>query len=295
VADLSASPEAERGPATQEAHVSTDPGVWSWTGDVGRLGFTVTFSLGRTPEDVLARYGADPSQAEHLTRDGAWIMYPPNNGGAQLRAGMLGRWAFCFEEAGFEGFKARTLSGLSADTETISFFHSAGKSSFIYLRDSEGIEAFEPGLPETLRGEQPCKFWTATQKILDGANPVPPAHAVLQAITKHIREPLERRTLEGPLLSVFLPDADRAPMGAELDDESPPEPAHQPAPVEEPVGDSRFAAPTWATGSLPLVTATTATPAPAAGPPPARGPRDESASGNYDSVYSRFSREAQAS
>ena len=267
--------------------MSTDPGVWSWTGDVGRLGFTVTFSLGRTPEDVLSLYGADPGQAEHLTRDGAWIMYPPNNGGAQLRAGMLGRWAFCFEEAGFEGFKARTLSGLSAETETLSFFNSAGKSSFIYLRDSEGIEAFEPGLPETLRGEQPCKFWTATQKILDGANPVLPAHAVLQAITKHIREPLERRTLEGPLLSVFLPDADRAPMGAEFEHEAAPEPAAAP-PVEEPAApDSRFTAPTWTTGSLPLVTATA--------PAPSSTPRNEPASGNYDSVYSRFSREAQAS
>ena len=273
--------------------MSTDPGIWSWTGDVGRLGFTVTFSLGRTPEDVLRLYGADPSQAEHLTRDGAWIMYPPNSGGAQLRAGMLGRWAFCFEEAGFEGFKARTLSALSADTETISFFNSAGKSSFIYLRDSEGIEAFEPGLPETLRGDQPCKFWAATQKILEMDNPggpIAPAHAVLRAITKHIREPLDRRTLEGPLLSVFLPDADRAPMGAEFDepaDQSEP-PADQAAPIPTPVHEPepepqpehRFA-PTWNPGSTPVVANV---PAPAAEPGP-----------SYDPVYSRFSREAQAS
>ena len=32
-------------------------------------------------------------------------------------------------------------------------------------------------------------------------------------------------TLEGPLLTAFLPDADRAPMGAEFDAESPPPPA----------------------------------------------------------------------
>jgi uncharacterized protein DUF6461 len=271
--------------------VSSDPGIWGWTGDVGRLGFTVTFSLGRTPEEVLSLYGADPSQAEHLTRDGAWIMYPPNNGGAQLRAGMLGRWAFCFEEAGFEGFKARTLSGLSADTETLSLFHSAGKSSFIYLRDSEGIEAFEPGLPETLRGEQPCRFWTATEKILDlgtPSAPVLPAHAVLQAITKHIREPLDRRTLEGPLLSVFLPDADRAPLGAEFEAVTAPEPvAEPPAAPPEPEAEvrDRFSAPTWATGSLPIVPAT-----------PVGGPANEpSQAPSYDPVYGRFSREAQAS
>jgi len=269
--------------------VSSDPGIWGWTGDVGRLGFTVTFSLGRTAQEVLALYGADPGQAEPLTRDGAWIMYPPNNGGAQLRAGTLGRWGFCFEEAGFEGFKARTLSGLSADTETISFFNSAGKSSFIYLKDSEGIEAFEPGLPETLRGDEPCKFWTATQKIMERdsqTGPILPAHAVLQAITKHIRGPLDRATLEGPLLTVFLPDADRAPMGAEFD--SVPEGAPQQATSEQPRDQpgSRFPR-SWDTGPVPVVAAEVVT-----GQPVTPRPTQPA---NYDPVYSRFSRDAQAS
>lgn len=256
--------------------MSSDPGIWGWTGDVGRLGFTVTFSLGRTPEDVLSQYGTDPNRAEPLTRDGAWIMYPPNIGGAQLRAGMLGRWGFCFEEAGFEGFKARTLSALSADTETISFFTSANKCSFIYLKDSEGIEAFEPGLRETLRGHQPCKFWTDVEKILERAGQtglMPPSHAVLQAITKHIRSPLDRATLEGPLLTGFLADADRAPMGAEFADD--------PAPADEETSEAArpsFPA-TWDTGPLPVVGAS-----PVARQPPA-----------YDPVFSRFSRAAQAS
>jgi hypothetical protein len=256
--------------------VSSDPGIWGWTGDVGRLGFTVTFSLGRTPEDVLTRYGADPQRAEPLSRDGAWIMYPPNIGGAQLRVGMLGRWGFCFEEAGFEGFKARTLSALSEDTETISFFTSANKSSFIYLKDSEGIEAFEPGLRETLRGHQPCKFWTDVEKILDRASstgPMAPSHAVLQAITKHIRSPLDRATLEGPLLTAFLTDADRAPMGAEFDEDS--------APSDDDTNEAplpSFPA-SWDTGPLPVIP----TPAPNRQPPA------------YDPVFSRFSRAAQAS
>ena len=261
--------------------MSNDPGIWGWTGDVGRLGFTVTFSLGRTPEDVLTQYGADPQQAEHLTRDGAWIMYPPNIGGAQLRVGMLGRWGFCFEEAGFEGFKTRTLSALSTDTETISFFTSPNKSSFIYLKDCEGIEAFEPGLPETLRGNAPCKFWTDVEKILDwsaqGGTPMLPSHAVLQAITKHIRGPLDRATLEGPLLTSFLPDADRAPMGAEFEQE-----AEAPAPQ---AGENLARdpgppfPPTWDTGPVPVVTQQPVNRQPA----------------SYDPVYSRFSREAQAS
>ena len=265
--------------------MSSDPGVWSWTGDFGRRGFTVTFSLGRTPEDVLTQYGADPGQAEVLSRDGAWIRYPPNIGGAQLRVGTLGRWGFCFEEAGFEGFKARTLSGLSADTETISLFTSPDTSSFIYLKDGEGVEAFEPGLPETLRGDHPCKFWAATQKIMDGgssAAPVQPIYAVMQAITKHIRGPLDRATLVGPLLTAFLADADRAPTGAEFGAGGPaPQTATasaSPAPHTAPTapgGDPgrQFPA-TWDTGPQPIVAA-----------PPV----------TYDPVYSRFSREAQAS
>jgi hypothetical protein len=279
----------------------SDPGIWGWTSDVGRLGFTVTFSLGRSADEVLRLYGADSSQAEHLTRDGAWIMFPPNNGGAQLRAGTLGRWGFCYEEAGFEGFKARTLSALSADTETISFFHSAGKSSFIYLKDSEGIEAFEPGLPETLRGDQPCRFYNDVHRIMERehqAGPILPAHAVLQAITKHIREPLDRATLEGPLLTAFLPDADRAPMGVEFDETAAPAPAapSQPGPSAQSSGTSSFPR-DWDTGPQPIVVVPTATSTPAqpAQPPrttPTQPPTDGS---SYDPVYSRFSRSAQAS
>jgi hypothetical protein len=197
--------------------VSTDPGIWGWTSDIGQLGFTVTFSLGRTPEDVLRQYGADPAQAEELTRDGSWARYPSLYGGSRLRVGTLGRWGFCFEEAGAEGIETATLSRLSTDTETILFFVAAGTSSFLYLKDGQGVEAFEPGLPETLYGEDPCKFWTDTQKIMERAAqtaPMLPAHAVLQAITKHIRGALDRSVLEGPLLTGFLSSADHAPANA---------------------------------------------------------------------------------
>lgn len=274
--------------------MSSDPGVWSWTGDFGRLGFTVTFSLGRTPEDVLSLYGAEASRAETLSRDGAWIRYPPNIGGAQLRAGTLGRWGFCFEEAGFEGFKARTLSALSADTETISFFTSPATSSFIYLKDSEGVEAFEPGLPDTLRGDGPCKFWADTQKIIERAPQTPPIHAVMQAITKHVRGPLDRATLVGPLLTAFLADADRAPMGAEFEDaSSTPQATTEPAGGNSYSGSANLGDPS--TGSNPWVEE------PArqfpttwdTGPQPVVTPQPQSPT--YDPVYSRFSREAQAS
>jgi hypothetical protein len=223
---LSPNPPGRRlGPAIGEAPMSTDPGIWGWTSDIGRLGFTVTFSLGLSPEDVLAHYGVSASGAEHFTREEAWTRYPASYGGTRLRAGTLGRWGFCFEEAGVEGIKARTLSALSADTETISFFSAPTTHSFLYLKDGQGIEAFEPGLPSTLRGDEPYRFWSNTQRILERANPgspVDPAHAVLQTIAKHIRGLLDRSVLEGPLLTAFTSAADGEP--AETGFEERPEP-----------------------------------------------------------------------
>jgi Family of unknown function (DUF6461) len=201
--------------------VSTDPGIWGWTSDIGHLGFTVTFSLGLTPEDVLTRYGADKGWAQQLSRDEAWARYRKEFSSAHLRVGTLGRWGFCFEEAGVEGIHPRTLSRLSAETETLAFFTSTGTSSFIYLKDGEGVEAFEPGLPDTVLGNEPRKFWNETQKILERASqtaPMSPTHAVLQAITKHVRGPLDRATLEGPLLTVFLSRSNRSPANAYFDD-----------------------------------------------------------------------------
>jgi hypothetical protein len=223
--------------------VSTDPGIWGWTSDIGRLGFTVTFSLGLAPEEVLNLYGAHPSRAEFLDRHEASLRYPPNYGGAQLRVGTVGRWGFCFEEAGVEGIKTRTLSGLSAETETIAFYTGPSASSFIYLKDGQGVEAFEPGLPHTLFGDEPHKFWEDTQKILgraaqnQAAGPMDPIHAVLQSITKHVRGLIDRAVLEGPLLTAFLADAERAPVnpdpGAAPEAAPQPEP-QQPAPPSQP-------------------------------------------------------------
>lgn len=205
--------------------MSTDPGVWGWTEDIGRLGFTVTFSLGLDPEDVLGQYGADLGRAEQLTREQAWSRFPPESSGAQLRAGRLGRWGFCFEEAGVEGIQTPTLRGLSAETETIAFCTAQGASSFVYLKDAEGVEAFELGRPETVRGSEPFKFWSDVQRIVDRsgqAGSLALAHAALQAITKHVRAPLDRAALEGPLLTASRSQVEAA--------QPPPEPPMSPEP-----------------------------------------------------------------
>jgi len=194
--------------------MSTDPGMWGWTSDIGHIGFTVTFTLGRDPQEVLSLYGTGDREAQVLTREEAWMQFPPNQGGAQLRAGTLGRWGFCFEEASIEGMKSGPLSRLSAETETIALFAVPGRSDFTYLKDGLRVESFDPGNAGSVQGDQPYTFWTGTQKIMSWARsePTPPIHAVLQTIAKYIREPLDRNTLEGPLLTAFLPDSERAPL-----------------------------------------------------------------------------------
>jgi hypothetical protein len=192
-------------------------GVWDWTDDIGEQGFTVTYSLGSTPEEVLQHCGADMSRAEYLTRAQAWACYP-EDGGTQLRAGTLAGWGFCFHEGDTQGADLAALATLSQDTETISFVTSSSRSALIYLKDGEGVEAFEVGMPASLRGEPPHKFWTSTQKILEGAGPsrqampMPPSHAVLQAIAKHVRGLLDRVALEGMLLTAPVP----ATLGARI-------------------------------------------------------------------------------
>lgn len=119
--------------------------------------------------------------------------------------------------------QAAILGRLAADTEAIGFFTGSGRSSFVYLKDGEGVEAFEPGHPQTLRGREPYAFWTATGKIIERTSrtvPMPPALATLQAITKHVRGTLDRSALEGPLLTAFLSDSGRELSAPLFDDRS---------------------------------------------------------------------------
>nr|WSZ96586.1 hypothetical protein OH820_13760 [Streptomyces sp. NBC_00857] len=64
----------------------------------------MTFTQGITPEEVLARYGADPRNAHVLIRQDASHLYDADLlRGSVLRAGALGDWSFCFEDIGIMG------------------------------------------------------------------------------------------------------------------------------------------------------------------------------------------------
>lgn len=205
--------------------MSTHRGVWEWAEDPRIPGFCITFTRDRTPEAVLAAYGADVSQASVLIMEDTADAFPLSVGGTLLRAGMLGTWTFCYENLEPEGFKEGVRSRLSAGTETLELFAGGnGLVTFTYLRDQRKIEFFEPGSPHTVRGDGPHRFSHPVQEVLDAATaPVTPAHAALQVIGQYIGAGLDGATLEGPLLTAFLADTDREML--------PPTPGH-PLPAE---------------------------------------------------------------
>lgn len=199
--------------------MSTPHGAWEWAGDF-IPGFCITFTRDRTPEAVLAAYGADVRQASVLTMEDADDAFPFSVGGTLLRAGMLGTWAFCYEGREPEGFKEGVHNRLSAGTETLVLFMGGdGLVTFTYLREQREIESFEPGEPRTVRGDGRHRFLHAVQEVLDAATaPMASSHAALQVIGQHIGAGLDWATLEGPLLTAFLADAHREalPTGTPL-------------------------------------------------------------------------------
>ncbi|GAB2744529.1 hypothetical protein GCM10027072_45590 [Streptomyces bullii] len=78
--------------------MSTHRGVWEWAEDPRVPGFCITFTRDRPPETVLAAYGADTRRASVLIMQETADAFPIRAGGTLLRAGMLARWGFCYEE-----------------------------------------------------------------------------------------------------------------------------------------------------------------------------------------------------
>ncbi|MFE7410480.1 DUF6461 domain-containing protein [Streptomyces laurentii] len=187
----------------------TDSAAGSWlrtrTNDVM---WCVTFTYGIGPEDVLARYGADPRDARLLAERDAGPLYGSHHpDGSVLRAGALGGWSFCFEDCGIMGVLPGPLTALSWRTETLALHRSAkGMSRFAHWRDGFPSEGFEPGFPGT-RGEPPHPWWDAVQARRDATGEeFPGLVPVLEAIADHTGAVLDADTLAGPLLTLRLAD-----------------------------------------------------------------------------------------
>ncbi|MFZ4153131.1 DUF6461 domain-containing protein [Streptomyces pseudogriseolus] len=107
-----------------------------------RAWMCVTFTRGLGPDEVLARYGADPDRARPLDRDAASELLPDDADGGPvslLRTGRIGEWAFCVEEEGTLGFGQEALAGLSRGSETYSVATTEGIDVFQYWRDGECV------------------------------------------------------------------------------------------------------------------------------------------------------------
>ncbi|WP_405686427.1 DUF6461 domain-containing protein [Streptomyces sp. NBC_00057] len=134
---------------------------WAWARDPHAVMWCVTFARGITPEDVLARYGADARTAQFLTRQQAAHLYDSSlPEGSVLRAGALGDWSFCFEDCGVMGMMPGPLSALSYGTETFSVLLGGdGMNGFAHWRDGQCTERFEPGFTSA---SGPPRPWAAT-------------------------------------------------------------------------------------------------------------------------------------
>ncbi|RKR87532.1 hypothetical protein BDK92_1811 [Micromonospora pisi] len=206
-------------------------GPWALTD----LGFTVTFTLGLTAEEILACYGADPAEAELLTRQEAATTWP---GGDLLRVGPLGDWGFCFEEVGYQGSRPEVRTRLSAHTEVFSLYDMSGMCTFKHVRDGQTVESFEPGFSYSVRVDQPHTYWTRTEQIANERG-LRHSRAALEAIEEHIGARLHKGLLEGPLLTAYLTTplpavpprpAQRKPPGRLLGSLDPTTGAYTPAP-----------------------------------------------------------------
>ncbi|MGS2589613.1 DUF6461 domain-containing protein [Streptomyces hebeiensis] len=205
---------------------TADP--WAWVRNKNAVMWCVTFTQGITPEDVLARYGADPRDAQLLTRQQAGPLYDfeaDGPTGSVLRAGMLGDWSFCFEDIGIMGAMDGPLAALSRGTETFSVLRGGdGMNIFAHWRDGRRTEWFEPGFRST-RPRPPHPWWDAVQERYDArSEEYPGLTPVMEAIGRHIGDVLETGTLGGPLLTLLLEDGSRTP-----DPPQPPPPARNPS------------------------------------------------------------------
>ncbi|MFJ8948422.1 DUF6461 domain-containing protein [Streptomyces sp. NPDC102395] len=179
------------------------------TGTVGSLRWAVawvcvTFTRGLSPEEVLARYGADPDQARLLDWDTASDLLSGDEEVSLLRAGRLGEWTFCVEEDGVIGSLERPLAELSRETETYSMVTTDGIDVFQYWRDGDCVENFELGVEHT-RPELITPWWDRVEAALAAHDGEDAGMApVVAVVAEHLGIALDDATLARPWPSLTL-------------------------------------------------------------------------------------------
>nr|WSZ18857.1 DUF6461 domain-containing protein [Streptomyces canus] len=196
-------------------------GPWQWAVESRCPTFCLTFTRGTTPEAVLRAYRVDPDLAALRTQAESGGLLPRGGGGSLLRVGTAAAdWMFCYESLEPEGIKPSVMARLSqgTGTETVRVFKGAdGLRTLEHYRDGRRADSVELSAALTVRGDGPHLFSLALRQRLEEhpefAGRGPSVLLVgLDTVGRYVGGVIDQQTLQGPLLTAFLPDADREPL-----------------------------------------------------------------------------------
>jgi hypothetical protein len=195
---------------------------WEWATDSRCPTFCLTFTLRSTTDAVLGAYGVHPGQAAVRTQAESGALLPRGGGGTLLRVGALAEdWVYCYENLEPEGLKSTVMARLSEGTETVRVFKGGdGLCTLDHYRDGRRTESVELSTTPVVRGQGPHAFASALRQALDAipaatsssGSPTSVLVIGLDVVGRYVGGVLDAQTLQGPLLTAFLPDADRAPL-----------------------------------------------------------------------------------
>ncbi|MBY8884158.1 DUF6461 domain-containing protein [Streptomyces sp. PTM05] len=177
---------------------------WHWALTDDYPAFCLTFARGLDPHALLRRYGAHSGDPRVLTEQES-IAEPPADA-SLLRAGTVDGWAFCFETRGVQGWTAHVLTEVSRDTESFTVMRAGALHAVSHWQNGQKREAFEPGTPYSFDPNHSHLLWNAVRARLEQPRPVPSFLAALDAVSEHIGGSLTESAIEGPLLTVVLPE-----------------------------------------------------------------------------------------
>lgn len=170
--------------------------------------FCLTLSRNRSPEEVIALYGADAGSARRVPAKSAPVA-PPRS--TTLRAGSLGEWSFCVEFENYIGCTATIMRDLSAGTEALIVLRTAkALEMFRYVVDGRVVEQFEPGYPPSVHGRSAHEFARRTETLVSTGTT--PMAACLEVMARHTGHELTTDILRGPLLTAVIDEPDHAAL-----------------------------------------------------------------------------------
>ncbi|MFI2422653.1 DUF6461 domain-containing protein [Streptomyces sp. NPDC018955] len=170
--------------------------------------FCLTLSRNRSPEEVIALYGADPGSARRVPSKSTPDA-PPR--GTALRAGSLGEWSFCVEFENYIGCTDTVMRDLSTGTEALLLYQTAkALEVFCYAVDGRVVEKFEPGYPPSARGRSSHEFARRTETLISAGTTS--TAACLEVMARHTGHELTTDILHGPLLTAVVDEPDHAAL-----------------------------------------------------------------------------------